>query len=73
VTGQYHATFATLANRWQETRHANHHRCDCCGRLASVVNMGGVWACAGCLSRGQEEIAKAVMREACCVGLPLQS
>lgn len=63
MTGQYFATFAVLTNRHQGDRHANNHRCDCCGQLASAVNLGGTWACSGCLSQGQEQLSKAVLRE----------
>jgi ribosomal protein L37AE/L43A len=63
MTGQYHATFAVLTNQFKADHHANHHRCDCCGRLASVVNLGGIWVCSGCLSQAHRQLSKVVLRE----------
>ena len=60
---QFHPTFAVLTNRYRAVRHSNHYRCDCCGRLASTVNLGGTWVCSGCLEQGREALAREVLRE----------
>ena len=64
MAGEYLPTFAVLVNRFNRDRYTNNEICDCCGRFASVVNLGIMWACSGCLSQAQEALGKAVLRNA---------